>query len=105
MLENGETLEDYKIHNQDTIHLVPRLGCGMHIYVNAKDQKTIALKVDKADTIESVKQKIQDQKGIPTYQQHLIFDGLQLDDEKILEDYNLIDGSILHMELKLQTKS
>ena len=59
--------------------------------------KTIVLEVEPSESVDAVKQMIQDREGTPIVDQRLIFTGRQLEDGRTLSDYRIQKESTLQM--------
>lgn len=77
----------------------------LKITIKNMADKTFELDVKSADTIESVKQKVQDVEGIPPDQQRLIADNSELENHRTIEECGLQDGAVLDLLLCLHEAS
>ena len=92
--------KNYDPYRREPIYKGPN---PVKIFAKTLTQKTIDIFIDVATkSVEDVKLMIQEQEGIPPDQQRLIYAGRQLEDGRILSEYNIEKESTLHLILRLR---
>ena len=74
----------------------------MQIYIKISEEKTIQIDVEPSDSIKAVKGKIQDKEGISPDSIDLNFNGIKLENDKTLADYNIQKESTLNLIIEAQ---
>ncbi|XP_078345222.1 uncharacterized protein LOC144630718 [Oculina patagonica] len=91
-LQDSGTLMNYSIQDCSRV----RLHYPINIFVKIRTD-TIILTVEPSNTIGYVKQILQDKERIPSDQQSLSLNSMELENERTLESYNVQNGSTLHL--------
>ena len=74
----------------------------MQIKVKTLTGNEIEIDIEPTDKVERIKERIEEQAGIPPTQQRIIFGGKQLLDDRTAESYNITGGTVLHLMLSLR---
>ncbi len=74
----------------------------MRIFVKTLTGQILSLEAEPGDSVESLKEQVQQMEGVHPDLQRLVFNGRQLESEKTLESSNLLNESIIHLSLRLR---
>jgi ankyrin repeat protein len=92
-----------KSHQKSHEHDLEKLkdGTSFQIFIKTLTGKTLTIIVAKDDTVENLKQKVQDKEGIPPDHQRITYGGKQLRDGCTLADYDITKDATLHLVLRM----
>nr|XP_055025458.1 AN1-type zinc finger protein 4 isoform X2 [Misgurnus anguillicaudatus] len=91
--------------NDDSIGVMPYklpFSETMELFIETLTGTCFQLRVSPFEQVISVKVKIQRREGIPVSQLHLIWNGMELEDEYSLRDYNITEGCTLKLVLAMR---
>ena len=115
-LENERTLSDYNIQEEATIYLPGQIGAAFPVQIRFPTGETIRILIEGINTIGDLKSRVQVEAWVPcgkgaefwtkrlltifrTDLQRLIFDGQQLEDKRLVFDYNIQRQSTVDLQL------
>ena len=75
----------------------------MSVLIKTLTGESVSVKVGKSEAINDLKIKIQARLGITPEQQRLLFEGVPLNDDGALNDYNIREGATLYIVRRIQS--
>lgn len=96
-LKDDETLNDCGVQKGSVLHMKFRHKNLVEIFIETLYDKAFILEFDRSDTVEFVKSEIEQKEGTSCGQIRLFFAGMELENRRTLDSYNIENESIFHM--------
>ena len=84
---------------EDLMQEIPQT---LRITIKTLSGGTIDLNIEYNDTVQKIKERVEEIQGIPPDQQRLIFNGKTIAEDRRASDYHIVTGSVLHLVLALR---
>jgi len=73
----------------------------MQLFIRTHVGTIITIDIEKEKTVNDLKFKIEDKSQVPSINQRLWFENKQLEDDKFINDYGIINHCTIHLHLRL----
>ena len=97
-LNDNNTLNYYSIQDNSTIFMTVRLG--FKIFIESSTREKFKIESKPIQSISTIKEIIEHQEGIPHNNKKLFFNGMQLENDKRLLDYDIESNSTLQLSFE-----
>ncbi|XP_060699529.1 polyubiquitin-like [Hemiscyllium ocellatum] len=101
-LKDNKRLSDYCVPPSNTVMLIVKNEERMQIFLQNDKGKLSTYDVRPSQSVEEFKAQVQRQERVPANQQRLMYDGKQLEDGRLLSDYNIQPESTIFLLLRLR---
>lgn len=107
--DDSKTLSQYGLQSGDMVAIVhhapppaPVQPAPVQVFLKTDKGITKTYEVRLDETVARFKQMVADKEGVPADQQRLIFNGKQMEDHRMLQDYGITAFSTVFLTLRLR---
>ncbi|XP_073696633.1 uncharacterized protein [Garra rufa] len=101
--DDSRTLSSYGLHPGSVVSLLITNPAPFQVFVRNEKGQTGTYEVDiNNETVDQLQTKICRKEKVPVDQQRLIYNGRQLESGRKLQEYDITQGSTIHMTLRLR---
>ena len=77
-------------------------GIAFQIFIRNLQGRTLTIVVRKEDSVQDLKENIQDKEGVPPNEQRIIYGAKQLQDDRTLSDYDITKDATLDLVVRMR---